>query len=102
MFVFWLIPLMFSFDCVHSPATQAQRLKEELEELTRRHSPLLDSLQSDIGSLKILIERGLSQQMAADELMLDVTAARDKVGIRRAQLLLMYNVGTGARTRADS
>ncbi|XP_043231746.1 laminin subunit gamma-1-like [Amphibalanus amphitrite] len=56
----------------------AQRLKSELEELTIRHGPMLDGLQKDISSLKILIERGFSQQMAANELMVDVTAARDK------------------------
>ena len=61
------------------PSRQAQRLKADLEALSERHGPLLSSLARNISSLNILIERGLSQQMLADKLMNDVTAARDKV-----------------------
>jgi len=57
---------------------EALRLKGDLEALSREYGPMLDNIDSDITTITILMERGLSQQQAADGLLADVTAARDK------------------------
>ncbi|XP_037079278.1 laminin subunit gamma-1-like [Pollicipes pollicipes] len=58
--------------------TEVQRLKADLEVLTSEHEPLLDELEQNADTVAELLDRGLAQQQAADELMADVDAARDK------------------------